>query len=326
MHVLGLMGSPRRKGNTAYLLSAMMTAARTRGAQVEIIEPAQLNLLACRGCGYCERKGRCIIDSDDMAGKVYALLRRADVVIMGTPIYFYNTPAQLKALIDRTQSLWSRIYKQRLHDPKNRFRQGFLLSVGATKGANLFEGVELTAKYFYDAIGASYKGSLTYRRIEEPGDMEANPGVLADVEGVAGTLFAPLQDRQRILFLCKDNTSHSQMAAAFANVKAGGSVEAVSAGMAPGGVVDAMMEDVMAEEGIDMRYQIPVSVDDVVADRKPDIVVRIGDGKDWPPVPGVDVIDWKPLNPVSDDITAVRQLRDWIKGNVTDLLKSHGVD
>lgn len=327
MHVLGLMGSPRRKGNTAYLLSSMMTAAQGRGAQVQIIEPSLLNLLACRGCGYCERKGQCIIDNDDMAGRVYPLLHWADIVIMATPIYFYNAPAQLKALIDRTQSLWARIYRKKLHDPKHRFRRGFLLSLGATKGANLFEGMELTAKYFYDAIGASYEGSLTYRRIEDPGDMEAHDGVLDDVEKAADSLFGGFQDRQRILFLCKDNTCHSQMAAAFANLWAGDRLEVQSAGVVPANAVDAVMEEVMAEEGLDVKYQIPVSVDAVVGERKPDLVVRIGGGDGWPSVPGEASIDWKPSIPESnggDD--AVRQMRDWIKGNVSDLLKSYGVD
>jgi len=98
--------------------------------------------------------------------QIYPLLRQADIIVMAIPIFFYGPTAQMKCLIDRSQALWARRYVHRLIDPGRKWRRGFLLALGATKGRNLFEGINLTAKYFFDAVGASSDGRLTYKQIE----------------------------------------------------------------------------------------------------------------------------------------------------------------
>ena len=153
--------------------------------------------------------------------EIYPLLWQADTVVMATPVFFYGPPAQMKALIDRCQTLWSRRYVYHLTDPGRRWRQGFLLSLGATRGKKLFDGVALTAKYFFDAIGAGFVGSLTYRQIEEPGDIVKHPTALTEVRERAGVLMQPLLKRKKILFLCRENACRSQMASAFARYHAG---------------------------------------------------------------------------------------------------------
>jgi len=191
MMVLGLQGSPREKGNTAFLLSAFMSEAKKLGAQTHVIEVAKKKIIPCRGYTVCLKKGFCPID-DDMKNEIYPLLRKADVIVAATPIFFYHVTAQLKALIDRCQVFWARKYLLKLDDPGQKTRRGFLLALGASKGENLFDGVHLTAKYFFDAVGASYYGSLTYRRISDPGDMEKHPTVLKDVKKAVSALLQPL--------------------------------------------------------------------------------------------------------------------------------------
>ena len=122
MMILGFQGSPRKKGNTNYLLAAFMDEAENLGAQTRIVEVSKKNIVPCIGCGYCEKKGYCITQDDDMTNEIYPLLREADVVVLATPIYFYNVPAQLKAPIDRSQTLWSRKYKLNLTDPARHYR------------------------------------------------------------------------------------------------------------------------------------------------------------------------------------------------------------
>jgi len=118
---------------------------------------------------------------------------------MATPVFFYGPTAQMKALIDRSQAFWSRKYVHNLIDPGRKWRLGFLLSIGATKGKNLFEGIILTTKYFFDAVGASFDGSLTYKQIEGPGDITKHPTALADAKKKARTLVTPLLNRKKIL-------------------------------------------------------------------------------------------------------------------------------
>ncbi|MFZ5573034.1 MAG: NAD(P)H-dependent oxidoreductase [Thermodesulfobacteriota bacterium] len=322
MMILGLQGSPRLKGNTAHLLSAFMATANKRGADTSVVEVPKLNLEPCRGCGFCEKKGRCVIEDDDMVRNIYPLLRMADAVVLATPIYFYNAPAQLKALIDRSQALWSRKYKLNLTDPKRRIRKGYLLAVGATKGKNLFEGMELTAKYFFDAIGAAYMGSLTYRRIEHPGDMAAHPALATDVDQAVPTLTGSLENRKTVIFACRENACRSQMAAAYASLLGGDRIAAYSAGSTPADSVNPLMEAVMAEEGIDMMYRTPRSLGDVLSRVKPDLLITMGCAEQCPFVPGAARQDWALPDPSGKSIEFMRSVRDEIKKQVQLLLES----
>ncbi|MCK5192370.1 MAG: flavodoxin family protein, partial [Desulfobulbaceae bacterium] len=54
MLVLGLQGSPRKRGNTSFLLSAFMNEAEKLGARTHVVEAAKKNIVPCKGCFYCE--------------------------------------------------------------------------------------------------------------------------------------------------------------------------------------------------------------------------------------------------------------------------------
>lgn len=322
MMVLGFQGSPRKKGNTNYLLSAFMEEAENLGAQTRIIEVAQKNIVPCLGCGFCEKKGRCITKNDDMTNEIYYLLREADVVVLATPIYFYNVPAQLKALIDRTQTLWSRKYKLNLTDPARNYRRGFLLAQGATKGKNLFEGVDLTAKYFFDAVGADFKGSLTYRHIEDVGDMEKHTTVHMDVKNSVNKLLSPLLNRKKILFACRENACRSQMAAAFAQYFSGGKIEAISAGSEPEDEINLDMVSVMEEKGIDMGFRKTRFLDRTVSELKPDMIIIMGCGDTCPLIPDVERLNWELPDPAGKSMDIMRNVRDEIEKKVKALINN----
>jgi len=322
MLILGLQGSPRKKGNTDYLLKTFMNEAENSGAKTHIIEVAKKNITPCRGCGFCEKNGKCVIDDDDMAGEIYSLLRRADVIVAATPIFFYSATAQLKALIDRSQTLWSRKYKLNLIDPGRKTRQGFLLSVGATKGKNLFDGLYLTAQYFFDAIGADFHGRLTYRGIENKGDIQKHPKVLGDVKEEVGSLLKPLLGRKKILFACIGNTCRSQMASAFAQFFAGDKIEALSGGSRPELEINPVMVEAMGEKGIDMAFRKTQSLETAISDIKPDMIITMGCGEECPYVPGATVKDWNVPDPVGKPIDFMRTVRDEIENRVRELVES----
>ena len=134
MFILGLQGSPRvKKSNTRFLLSAFMQQAESLGARTHVVEVPGKNIIPCKEYIVCEKKGFCPID-DDMKHEIFALIRKADVIVCATPIFFFNMTAQLKALVDRCQTFWGRKYRLKLRDPGSRTRQGFLLAVVAIGG------------------------------------------------------------------------------------------------------------------------------------------------------------------------------------------------
>ena len=271
MLVLGLQGSPRRKGNTAFLLDLFLSEAARLGARTRVVHPAREPIAACRGCGTCEKQGLCV--SQDIMGEIFfPLLREADLVVVASPVYFYGLTAQLKGFIDRCQTFWSRKYRLRLTDPGAATRSGLLLAVAASHGTQLFDGLHLTSRYFFDAIAARDGGSLTYRGIEHPGDMAHHPKASLETAQLAASLLGPLVERRTVAFCDASNTGAAWVAAAWMRHLAGRQWDVYAAPAPEDKALRAGLGRVMARSGIDMGYyqsqpleQAPQPVDRVIA-------------------------------------------------------------
>jgi arsenate reductase len=318
MFVLGLQGSPRKKGNTRFLLSEFLEEAERLGATTQMIDVCQKKIDPCMEYILCEKKGICPID-DDMKHEIYPLLRKADAIVVATPIFFYNTTAQLKALIDRSQTLWARKYKLHLTDPNRKWRRGYTLAVGATRGKNLFEGLHLTMKYFYDAVGAEYVGSLTYREIEKPGDMERHPTLDTDVQAAVKTLLEPFRGRNKTLFVCRDNACLSQMAGAFTQILAGDKLEVLTAGIRPAEKLNPLMVEVMQEKGIDMGFRLTTSMKTMLETESPELVISMGRDDAFAVPDDMAQEFWQFDDP--NDLDAMRRLRDAVEAKVLTFIK-----
>ena len=81
MKVLGIMGSPRIKGNTDLLLDEALKGAHSQGAETEKIIVDKLNIAPCKEYYGCARDGNCVI-RDDM-DNIYPRLMEADIIIIG---------------------------------------------------------------------------------------------------------------------------------------------------------------------------------------------------------------------------------------------------
>lgn len=319
MLILGLQGSPRKKGNTNFLLSSFLKAAERRGAVTNTVQVVERNILPCKEYVVCEKKGYCPID-DDMASEIYGLLRQAEVVVLASPIFFYNMTSQLKALVDRCQTFWARKYRLKLSDPLKATRRGYLLSVGATKGKNLFEGLQLTAKYFFDAIDARYEGSLVYRGIEGSKDLAQHPTVQEEIEQAVAALMTPFASRKKVLFLCRQNAGRSQMAGAFAQHLAGDRLDVATGGSQPADKLNPDMVSAMAEKKIDLAFRAPQGIEAALANGRPDAIVTMGCGDECPAVPGALHQEWDVPDPSGQSVEGMRPVRDEIESRVKQLI------
>jgi len=178
MKVLGIMGSPRRQSNTEILLDKALEGAREAGAEVEKVLVSKLKISPCLEIYACRKDGNCAI-KDDMQ-LLYKKLLEADHVIFASPMFFYGVTSQAKAMIDRCQALWVRKHVLGMGKEDKRERRGLFISVGATRGAKLFDGVVLTVKYFFEAIGVEYSGDLLVRGIDNKGQIREHPAALED--------------------------------------------------------------------------------------------------------------------------------------------------
>ena len=176
MKILGIMGSPRIRGNSDLLLDEALKGAQSQGAEAEKIIVDKLQIAPCREYYGCLKDGNCVIrdDMDDL----YPKILDADVVIIASPIFFYTVSAQLMLLISRCQALWARKYVLKNMDIP--LKKGAFIAVGATKGKKLFDGPKLTIKYFFQAINAEYTEELLIRDVDKRGEIKEHPTALAD--------------------------------------------------------------------------------------------------------------------------------------------------
>ncbi len=176
MKVLGIMGSPRIKGNTDLLLDEALKGAQSRQDEVEKIIVDKMKITPCKEYYACLKDGNCVM-RDDMDVIIPRLIE-ADGIIVASPMFFYGVTAQLKALIDRCQALWVR--RNILKTIPDSNKKGAFIGVGATKGKQLFDGSILTVKYFFQTFGAEYVDELLVRGVDKRGEIKDHPDLLKE--------------------------------------------------------------------------------------------------------------------------------------------------
>ncbi len=99
MRALCISGSPRAGGNTDCLLEILASELDST-----LVRLAKARIAHCKACWKCRDEGHCIIQ-DDMTTQLIPQLLASDVVVLGSPVFFNNVTADLKAFMDRTWCL-----------------------------------------------------------------------------------------------------------------------------------------------------------------------------------------------------------------------------
>lgn len=187
--VLILRASPRnghgadiadRLGSHVARVRQLMGEELTGGVLVEALSSYTVG--ACLGCGYCATNpGFCRYDADlrDNGRELLSLITGSAGVILVAPIWFYGIPAQAKALIDRSQTLWE--LKQNDHRPFPCKGQPFacVFTAARKNGERLFEAASLVTRCFAENLGFTWREPLCLRDIDNTAipDTELGPWV-----------------------------------------------------------------------------------------------------------------------------------------------------
>jgi multimeric flavodoxin WrbA len=175
--IMFVCGSPNRRGNTNRVVEWVADAARGAGADVEIVNAAELDYktTGCIACMACQRNRdfRCAID--DEASQVIARMSEADAVVFASPVYWHGPSAQLKLLLDRMFSLvdFSRM-------PFRTALEGRTLAVIGTGGGPMEDGLDMLEMTFHraaDALDLPFDSLLVPLAPQDPADMEQKADV-----------------------------------------------------------------------------------------------------------------------------------------------------
>jgi multimeric flavodoxin WrbA len=100
MKILALIGSPRKMGNTDLLVEQILKGCRAKGHTTEKVFLYDYTISLCVDCRSC-KKGDYVCCINDEMQQIYPLMEEADVIIFGTPVYWYGPTAKMKMFVDR---------------------------------------------------------------------------------------------------------------------------------------------------------------------------------------------------------------------------------
>lgn len=100
MKILALIGSPRKRSNTDTLVEQILKGCKTKGHTVEKLYLYDYEIAPCIDCRNC-KKGDYVCTINDGMREIYPKMEEADIIIFGTPIYWYGPTGKMKLFIDR---------------------------------------------------------------------------------------------------------------------------------------------------------------------------------------------------------------------------------
>jgi multimeric flavodoxin WrbA len=182
MHAVAISASPRKHGNTEALLQHCLDALAKHGVAGELISLRDKTIKGCRACEICRknRDKRCNTRDDDFH-PVFEAMLAADIVVVGSPVYFGSATPELMALLDRAG------YVAKVNGDLFSRKLGGPIAVARRAGHN-FTYAQLLFWYMINDMivpGASYWSVGLARK---PGEIADDKEALATVERFAENL------------------------------------------------------------------------------------------------------------------------------------------
>ena len=160
--VLIISTSIRAGSNSEILANKFYEGAKDAGHNVELITLRNKNVSFCLGCFACQNLGKCVINDD--ANAITDKICESDVIVWVTPIYYYEMSGQMKTMIDRANSLYSRNYK---------FREVYLLTVAADDDPKTPERAIHGLQGWIDCFdNVTLKGTLFIGGVNNPNEIK----------------------------------------------------------------------------------------------------------------------------------------------------------
>lgn len=180
---IAISGSPRAKGNTYTLLKRCIDRLSTHGINGQVVDMIGKTVRGCIACGGCteSRDGTCNGTTDDDFQPLFDLMVKADIIVVGSPVYFGSATPETMALLDRAGYV-SRANKNLLSR-----KIGGPVAVARRAGHN-FTFAQLA---FWFLINDMVVPGSTYWNValaREPGAVENDTEALATIDRFADNL------------------------------------------------------------------------------------------------------------------------------------------
>lgn len=166
--VLIISASNRMHSNSDILAQEVQKGASDAGNDVELVNLKGKNIGFCQGCLACQKTLKCVI-KDDM-NELVEKVQKADVLVLATPIYYYEMSGQLKTFLDRCNPIYPTEYN---------FREVYLLAASADDGPKTYDNAVNGLKGWIICFSkARFAGLLAGGGINEPNEIRKHPDLL----------------------------------------------------------------------------------------------------------------------------------------------------
>jgi len=169
MKIMALTGSPRKGSNTDILVDKVLEGAKTNRHASEKLHLYDYEILPCLDCRRCKQREtiyNCALK--DGMQEIYPLLEAADIIVFGTPIYWYGPTAKMKLFIDRLRPF---IASRRLEGKKG------IIVVPSEEGPKCCGPIQEMFRMSFDYLGIENAGSILSQAYERR-EIENSPAEL----------------------------------------------------------------------------------------------------------------------------------------------------
>ena len=161
----------RKNGNSEVLCREFANGAKESGNEVETIYLRDLEMNFCRGCWACQKLRKCVIN--DGINPLLETVKNADVLVFGTPIYYYSMVGQLKTFLDRMTPIY---------DTDHKFREVYLLATAADMAIEAVDGAIKELQGWVECFeDVKLVGVVCGTGASDIGDIEKRPDKLKEV-------------------------------------------------------------------------------------------------------------------------------------------------
>ena len=177
MKVLALVGSPRKGSNTDLLVDETIKGLEAGGHTHEKLYLYQYNISPCVDCRRCKKDDFVCVIKDDMQ-KIYTKMNESDLIIFGTPNYWYGPTAKMKLLIDRMRPY---VANEKLEGKKA------VVITPAAEGAEACGPMIEMFRKSFDYIGVKFSGKILAEAYER-GEVKGNKEVMKSAYDLGASL------------------------------------------------------------------------------------------------------------------------------------------
>ena len=178
MKVIGILCSPRRGANSDTMVAAALAGAADKGAQTKTFAINEMNIKGCQACMYCKTHDGCAVQ-DDMQ-LIHKELADADAVVIGSPVYMWQYPAQAKLFIDRLYCYLNPDFTAKMQIPAL-----LLISQGNDNPDMFVESLKKTG-----FIGLSIKDMIIAANAKQEDYVSKQPDLLERIKRAGESLIA----------------------------------------------------------------------------------------------------------------------------------------